>query len=80
MWTPSSDTSPGAHAVQLGLLRRAGPTRRVDLCFRLSAEVIEMSRRALHQARSHLTEQEILLEWVAINYGNELAEALRDRV
>ena len=39
-----------------------------------------MSRRALHQARSHLTEQEILLEWVAINYGNELAEALRDRV
>ena len=80
MWTPSRDTDPKAWAVQLELLRAAGLARRGRMCLSMSAHMISMSRRAVRQARPELSEAEALLEWVAINYGRDLAEKLRDRV
>ncbi len=50
------------------------------MCLSLSAHMITMSRRAVREAHPEMTEAEALLEWVAINYGRELAEKLRDRV
>jgi len=77
MRTQSSDTSPAAEAVQIELLRRAGTARRVALMDSLTTAAIALSRRAIARTHPDWTEQEVLLEWAALNYGRDLAEQVR---
>ena len=44
----------------------------------LSAEVIEMSRRAIRKIHPDWSERDVLLEWAAVHYGRDLADKLRD--
>jgi hypothetical protein len=71
-----SDTHPDAERVQLDLLRAAGEQRRFALMRSLSETVIAASRRALRDTMPEATETEVLLRWVALNYGAELGERL----
>lgn len=73
----SADTDPEAEAVQMELLRSAGPGRRARMALELSAQVISMARRHLRRAYPDATETEIGLRFVELNYGSELAEGLR---
>ena len=77
MRTVPLDTSPEAHAAQVDLLRRATPARRFALMRSLTAHTISLARRAIQRARPELSEQEVLLEFVALHYGRELADAVR---
>lgn len=72
-----SDTSAEAERVQFEILRKAGPQRRFQLCRELTAAMVGLSRRALARARPELGEREVLVEWVAVHYGRELAEGFR---
>jgi hypothetical protein len=45
----SADTDPEAEAVQMELLRRAGPARRAQMALELSEQVIGLARRAIRQ-------------------------------
>lgn len=72
-----SDTSPEAERVQIELLRKATPARRVAMMRSMSAMVIGLSRRALERANPGLSREEIDLLFVKQNYGRELAEELR---
>jgi hypothetical protein len=74
-----NDTDPRAAAVQLDLLRRAGPERRAAMAGRLSDAVIALSRRALRERASDgpLDEIELKLRWAELNYGPELAARVR---
>lgn len=72
-----TDTDPETERVQLELLRRAGPARRLALAFSLSQSVIEMSRGALRRLHPQASAEELGLPWVRQNYGVELADGLR---
>lgn len=73
----SADTDPDAEAVQLELLRRAGPTRRAQMALELSAQVISLAREAYRRQMPGASETEIGLRFVELNYGQDLAEAVR---
>ncbi|MBI5481945.1 MAG: hypothetical protein HY906_24030 [Deltaproteobacteria bacterium] len=72
-----SDTSPAAERAQIALLRQAGPARRAELMRSLSRSVIELSREALRERMPGATDTEVMLRWVELNYGRELADRLR---
>jgi hypothetical protein len=72
-----SDTAPEAERVQIELLRKATPARRVAMMRSLSAMAIGLARRALGRANPGLSREQIDLLFVQQNYGKELAESLR---
>lgn len=55
-----------------------GVSQRVARMRSLSAEVIEMSRRAIRKIHPDWSERDVLLEWAAVHYGRDLADKLRD--
>jgi hypothetical protein len=71
-WAPN-DTTDAAARLQIELLRAAGPARRAALARSLSRTVIDLSRRALRERMPGASERELLLRWVALEYGAELA-------
>lgn len=73
MAAPPSDTTDGIVRLQNGLLRKAGIARRASVARSLSGTVIDLSRRALRERMPEATEREVLLRWVALEYGSDLA-------
>lgn len=65
---------------QVELIRRQSVGQRVARMRSLSAEVIEMSRRAIRKLHPEWSEREVLLEWAAVHYGRDLADKLRVRM
>jgi len=80
MRAQAADTDPKAEKVQLDLLRAATVARRTALAFSLSETVIGMARRAIRRQSPDLTDQDLLLRFVEIHYGPELAERLRENL
>lgn len=76
----SSDTSAEAERVQLELLRRAGVAGRFQLMRSLTSTVVDASRRALRETMPGASEQEVLLKWVELHYGRDLADGVRRRL
>jgi len=72
-----SDTRPEAEAVQMELLRRASPARRLSVALSLSESVCALSRGAIRRANPGLTDREVGLRFVSLSYGEELAQAVR---
>jgi hypothetical protein len=73
----SRDTDLAAEQVQIELLRRATTSQRFQCARSMSQTVIELSRRALRRQMPEHSEQEMLLRFVELNYGAELARGLR---
>ncbi|MFI5180526.1 MAG: hypothetical protein ACHQPI_03960 [Thermoanaerobaculia bacterium] len=72
MKDPLSDTSPEAEAVQLSLLRAAGPSRRASTALAMSRTVCALSRRAILTASPGLSDDELTVRFVEAHYGVEL--------
>ncbi len=72
-----SDTHPDAERVQLELLRRATPERRAALALALSQQAAQLTRAAIRRANPGAGEIEIDLKYVALQYGQDLADRLR---
>lgn len=68
-----SDTSRGAAAAQLAVLRRMGPGGRLRAGLRFSRSMIVLSRAALRARNPELDERALKLLWIEQNYGAELA-------
>ncbi len=77
MRTQSADTELQAEAVQLELLRKATVARRAAIAISLSETVVKLACRAIRRQNSNLTDQEVLLRFVAVHYGSELAGRVR---
>ncbi len=73
----SKDTDLHAEKVQLDLLRKATVARRMALTFSLSEAVIGLARKAIRRANPHLSDQDVMLRFVALHYGPELCERLQ---
>lgn len=76
MRTQSKDTDLHAEMAQIDLLRKATIARRTFIAFSLSETTIGLARRAIHLQNPNLTNREVLLRFVAIHYGPELAEKI----
>ncbi len=72
------DTDPQAYRVLVELARQAGAGRKVAQAAALSTELARLSRRAIRRARPELTDREVELEFVAVHYGRELSERVRE--
>ena len=76
----SADTDPVAEEVWIRLLRNASEARRFRLVSSLSASVIRWSQAAMRDARPDAREQDLRVEFVRLNYGEALADAVRTRL
>ncbi len=73
---PLSDTDPEARRVQMDLLRRASPGRRLRLALSLSRSVLTLSRDGIARRRPGASTKEVAVEFVRLHYGPELADEL----
>ena len=74
--TSQGDTSPGAAAAQLAVLRQMGPGGRLRAGLRFSRSMIALSRAALRARNPELDERALKLRWIEENYGANLARAV----
>ena len=72
-----SDTHPDAEAVQLALLRQASVSQRASMMRGLTRMAVASSKRAIEKARPGLSQQELDLVFVELNYGRDLADQVR---
>jgi hypothetical protein len=75
-----TDTDVDSLRVQIDLLRRATPRRRLDVAFRLSADVVSISQSGIRRREPGLSNRDVRLRFVEIHYGRELAAAVRARL
>lgn len=54
-----SDTSAESHAVQLGVYRRLGSTRRLEIALDMSAAVRELTRAGIRQRHPEYSETDV---------------------
>lgn len=64
--------------MQIDLLRRTSVSRRVHLALSLSAVVIGAARRAIARAQPDRSPRDLLLRFVELHHGPELAAAMRE--
>lgn len=53
---------------------------RFQLMRSLTSTVVDASRRALRETMPGASEQEVLLKWVELHYGRDLADGVRRRL
>lgn len=63
-----------ARAIQLELLRQATPERRFALARSLSTTTMELARAAIRRRHPDWSEHAVLLEFVRVHYGRDLAD------
>jgi hypothetical protein len=78
MRTQSEDTDLQAEKMQLELLRRATLKRRVAAAASLSETAINLATKAIRRKNPGLSDHEVLLRFVEIHHGSELAGRLRN--
>jgi hypothetical protein len=78
---PTTGNGPSAaDTVQRGLLRAAGLTGRFAAAQALTVNVVSLSRRAIRKRHPSWSEADVLLEFVRLHYGRELADAVRSHL
>ncbi|HEX6799638.1 MAG TPA: hypothetical protein VF116_18160 [Ktedonobacterales bacterium] len=74
MKTQSADTSPEAERVQIALLRRVSPEKRLDLALDLSAWTLKLSLAGLRRRHPEASVCDLLWMSAALRYGTTVAE------
>jgi hypothetical protein len=77
MLTQSRDTHPEAERVQIELLRKATPERRLELGLSLSQTALRIARQAIAKANPLASEEEQKLLFVEVTYGKDLADRVK---
>ena len=72
----TTDTSPDAEEVQLDLIRRMPPQERALNTLRMTTRLIRECKAAIKRNNPALTQREIGIAFIELNYGKELAEAV----
>jgi hypothetical protein len=74
------DTRPEVERLQLELLRKASPAARFARVRSLSLTAIQLAKRAIRRQGREMTQTEIDLQFVRLNYGDALADAVARRL
>ncbi len=75
--TNTRDTTPEAEAVLIQLLRARPATKRLADAVAASNRVAEQCKDAIRQRNPGISEEEVGLRFIEINYGPELANKVR---
>jgi hypothetical protein len=67
---PSADTTPEAAALQLELLKQAGPARRASIAADLSDAVRETTLAGLRRRHPEFDERQLAQAFIELVYGN----------
>ncbi len=70
---PLDDTHPDARRVQLERLRQMSDAQRLAMADELSAMTTWLSRQAIRETMPGATEQQVILRWIELVYGEKLA-------
>ncbi len=71
------DTHPEARRVQFEVLRRLTEGQRAALAVAMTSETLRWSRAAVREQMPGASEQEVILRWIELVYGEELAARVR---
>jgi len=77
MITQSPDTSPEAERVQIELIRKMSPTRKLNLVRSMTRTMIQASRENIRSLHPHLSEEELNLLFIELYYGKDLSDRVR---
>ncbi len=75
--TQSRDTSVEAERRQIERIRLAGSVKRIQQTLQMSAEMVYLSRMALRRLHPMLSDDDLKLLWIELNYGKALADKVR---
>jgi len=78
--TGLSDTDPDVLRIQAELFRQATPARRLEMAFSLSAALIDIAYAGIRRRQAGISDVDAGLQFVEIQYGRELAQAVRARM
>ncbi len=67
-----ADTSSESHAVQIAIYRRLGPSRRVEIAARLSAETRELTRAGIRARHPEYSDAEVEIAGRRLWLGDDL--------
>jgi hypothetical protein len=73
----SPDTNPEVERVQIELIRKMSPARKVALVRSLSRTMIQASRENIRSLHPDLSEEELNLLFIELYYGKDLADRVR---
>ncbi len=73
MPTPLSDTHPNMHALQIELLRKVTPARKLEMMAELNASVRLLALSGLRSRYPHAKERELRRRLAGLLLGEELA-------
>ncbi|MFO0916405.1 MAG: hypothetical protein U0795_25840 [Pirellulales bacterium] len=76
----TTDTSDEALAVQLACLRQMGPRERIRQTCQMSRRVRDMAMDAIRRRHPGWGETEVRCQFLELNYGKALADAIRSRI
>lgn len=79
MSTPENtlDTTPEAESVLIELLRARPPACRLEDAVSASNRVAEQCKDAIRRMNPRISEDEVKLRFIELNYGAEIAERVR---
>ncbi len=78
--TGPSDTDPDVLRLQTELLRQVTPGRRLEMALSLSATLIDIAYAGIRRRQAGISDVDAGLQFVEIQYGRELAQAVRARM
>jgi hypothetical protein len=78
--TGLSDTDPDVLRLQAELLRQTTPARRLEMALSLSAALIDIAYAGIRRRQAGISDVDAGLQFVEIQYGRELAQAVRARM
>jgi hypothetical protein len=67
------DTHPEARRVQFARLRSMTMGERIQMCDELSTMTTRLSRQAIRETMPDAPESAVILRWIELVYGKELA-------
>lgn len=71
------DTSPEAEAVLIDLIRKKPPSERLRDAIAASNRVARQCKDAIRRRHPEISEDEVNLRFIELNYGAELAQKVR---
>jgi hypothetical protein len=74
---PILDTAPEAESVLIQLLQSKSPTRRLEEAVSASNRVAEQCKNAIRRMNPGISEDEVKLRFIQLNYGQEIANCVR---
>lgn len=70
------DTHPDVRRAQFARLREMSATQRLGMVEQLTCTTVYLSRQAIRDVMPGASEQQVILRWIELTYGRDLAQRI----